>query len=78
MLRDIQNPVLCALPLPLNKETLDGELPTVSITSNETTFIAVSTNITEEKAAQYDIDLSLNVDYSKDRDFLSKLIYYHY
>jgi hypothetical protein len=61
-----------------SEETLaNGESPTVSLTFDDTTIessIVTSPNITEEEAAQYDIDLSEHVDYSKDRDFLSKPI----
>jgi hypothetical protein len=65
-----------------SEETLtntDGESPT--ITFDESTIessTVTSPDITEEEAAQYDIDLSEHVDYSKDRDFLSKPINNHY
>ena len=79
-----QNPTLCVSPLipslARSEETLanaDGESPTVLITFDESTIessTVTSPNITEEEAEQYDIDLSENVYYSKDRDFLGKPI----
>lgn len=80
-----QNPTPFVSPLLIpslarSEETLtntDGESPTVSITFDEPTIessTVTSPNITDEEATQYDIDLSENADYSKDRDFLGKPI----
>jgi Homeodomain len=54
--RDIQNPPLCVSPpLPLSEETPNGELPTVSITSGQTTIESSSVTSAIVAVAPHDI-----------------------
>jgi len=53
---DIHNPPLCVSPpLPLSEETPDGELPTVSITSGQTTIESSSVTSAVIAVAPHDI-----------------------
>jgi hypothetical protein len=76
---DIQNPALCVSPpLPLSKETPDGELPTISITSDQTTIESSSVTSAVVAVTPHDVSVSVSsllpIEMRADRNYADQIV----